>query len=59
MEDIQKMVFQDLAGGGEDTDCIDICELVAMLLIPFFAKVRTKNLLLHLSLYLACLPRMV
>jgi len=37
-KDIQRMVFQDLAGGGEDTDCIDICELVAMLLIPFFAK---------------------
>ncbi len=42
-EDIQKMVFQDLAGGCEDTDCIDICELVAMLLIPFFAKVRVRR----------------
>ncbi len=47
-KDIQKMVFQDLAGGSKDTDCIDICELVAILLIPFFAKVRTKSLFFFL-----------
>jgi len=37
-EQIQKLVFQDLAGGSDDSDCIDICELVAILLIPFFVK---------------------
>ncbi len=37
-EKIQKLIFQDLAGGSSDADCIDICELVAILLIPFFVK---------------------
>jgi len=37
-EDIQKLIFQDLAGGNSETECMDICELVAILLIPFFVK---------------------
>ncbi len=38
IEDIQKRIFYDLAGGSSDDDCIDICEIVAILLIPFFVK---------------------
>lgn len=37
-DDIKNRIFHDFAGGSSDDDCIDICEIVAMLLIPFFVK---------------------
>ncbi len=37
-EQVQNLIFKDLAGGSNDTDCLDICEIVAILLIPFFVK---------------------
>jgi hypothetical protein len=42
-EQIKKLIFEDLAGGSED-ECIDICEIVAMLLIPFLVKTRKGDL---------------
>ena len=38
MEDVQNSIFYDLGGGNSDNDCIDICEMVAIILIPFFVK---------------------
>lgn len=38
IEDIRQTIFKDLAGGEKANECIDICELVAILLIPFFVK---------------------
>jgi len=35
---VQKLIFHDLAGGSAEEECMDICELVAILLIPFFVK---------------------
>lgn len=43
VEQIQKLVFHDLAGGSNETDCIDICELVAILLIPLLVKSKTAD----------------
>lgn len=37
-EQVQNLIFKDLAGGSNETDCLDICEVVAILLIPFLVK---------------------
>lgn len=37
-EEVQKLVFGGLAGGDSDDDCIDIVEVVAILLIPYLVK---------------------
>jgi hypothetical protein len=42
-ENIKKLIFKDLVGGNEN-ECIDICEIVAMLLIPFLVKSRKGDL---------------
>lgn len=40
-EEVLQLIFSDLAGGGEAHDCIDISELVAILLIPYLVKTVT------------------
>lgn len=42
-EDEVKLIFSDLAGGESDEDCIDIVELVAILVIPFLKRIVTAN----------------
>ena len=37
-EEVLKEMFHGLAGGDTEEDCIDIVEMVAMLLIPYLVK---------------------
>jgi len=38
-EVIRNLIFRGLAGGDGEDDCIDIAEIVTILLIPFFSKI--------------------
>ena len=38
VHEIRKTIINDFAGGDNEDECIDICEIVALLLIPFFVK---------------------
>lgn len=43
-EDVRKQVIRGLGGGDEEADdCIDLCEMVCMLLIPTLLKAVTDN----------------
>jgi len=37
-ENIQNLILNDLGGGSDEAAVLDICELVAILLIPFFCQ---------------------
>ena len=41
-QDVREIFF-DLAGGDSDTDCIDIPEIVAILIVPFLRKIISMN----------------
>mmetsp|Transcript_10121 Transcript_10121/g.14728 ORF Transcript_10121/g.14728 Transcript_10121/m.14728 type:complete len:1032 (-) Transcript_10121:116-3211(-) len=42
-DEIRKSIFYDLAGGDSDDDCIDLTEVVAMLVIPYLVRVAVIN----------------
>lgn len=42
-EDVQKHIFNGLAGGDSGDDTIDIVELLAILIIPYLSKVSKSN----------------
>ena len=37
-EEVLQLIFGGLAGGDTDDDCIDIVEIVAILLIPYLVR---------------------
>jgi hypothetical protein len=38
-EEVRKLIFRGLAGGDSEDDCIDLTEVMAILLIPYLVKV--------------------
>lgn len=42
-EEVRTSIFYDLAGGDTDDDCIDLTEVVAMLVIPYLVRVVALN----------------
>lgn len=43
-DEVKRLIFYDLAGGDGESDCIDLTEVVSMLIIPYLVKVTFVNL---------------